>query len=54
MNPDLDSQHCFFTVMWIWDKEKSKWPPVKEGRIKTSAFDELGGLSGKLEQCPMF
>jgi hypothetical protein len=36
--------------MWIWNKEKSKWPPeVKDGRIKTSTFEELAGLSGGLE-----
>jgi hypothetical protein len=36
MNTDLDSQHCFYAVMWIgdWAKEKSKWPPIKDGRKK--------------------
>jgi hypothetical protein len=36
MDPYLDLNHCFFTVMWIWDwaKEKPKWPPIKDGRKK--------------------
>ncbi len=39
-----------FTVMWIWDKNMIKMATNKKGTKEVSAFEELDGLSGGLEE----